>query len=150
MKNILDLLKNNWWKAFLVIWFIYLVVMLSDQYQTINSFEVVMGGIAILVIGFYFGKGEREYRWSKKFNKNMDIRNRNKLLKLTPEEKAGFLKRTREMEQNQKEHPELMLWYLYQTGQVKDLTKEDIRKINIAVRENNKNRPYNQMWEIKE
>lgn len=49
-----------------------------------------------------------------------------------------------------KEHPEALLWYLSQTGQLTDLTKEDIKKINEYVREELKNNPDAELWEIEE
>ena len=56
----------------------------------------------------------------------------------------------KKLNENCKEHPEPLLWYLYQAEQITDLTKEDIKKINEYVRQRKKDDPHCDMWEIEE
>ncbi|MCX6760440.1 MAG: hypothetical protein NTW46_03820 [Candidatus Nealsonbacteria bacterium] len=56
----------------------------------------------------------------------------------------------RKMNEHSKNHPEAFFWYLFQTGQITDLTKDDFVKINEYVRQRKKEEPYCDMWEISE
>ncbi|MCX6719905.1 MAG: hypothetical protein NTV36_02250 [Candidatus Staskawiczbacteria bacterium] len=79
------------------------------------------------------------------------LRKKNKPSKIVSHRTEEQRKRDLEkLNESCRKHPEPLLWYLFQCGQITDLTREDFVKINKYVKEELKINPSAELWGINE